>query len=282
MAIKAPLNYIGNKYRIIDDIQAFFPKHIGNFVDLFCGGCDVTINTSAQRRYANDINYHIIDIYKDFQQHNTAYILQYIDDTIERWNLSKTNKSGYEAFRNYYNTKGNPLDLYTLMCFSFNYQFRFNSKQEYNNPFGKDRSSFNEVMRQNLVLFIEQIAEVDFSSIDFTEFDYSVLKTGDFIYADPPYLLSCGSYNDGKRGFRGWSEDDDECLFEILTELSDRGVLFALSNLTEHKGQKNNRLLDWIKKNGYHQHRIKFNYDNCNYQAQNGKNVTKEVLITNY
>ncbi len=198
MAIKAPLNYIGNKYRIIDDIQAFFPKHIGNFVDLFCGGCDVTINTSAQRRYANDINYHIIDIYKDFQQHNTAYILQYIDDTIERWNLSKTNKSGYEAFRNYYNTKGNPLDLYTLMCFSFNYQFRFNSKQEYNNPFGKDRSSFNEVMRQNLVLFIEQIAKVDFSSIDFTEFDYSVLKTGDFIYADPPYLLSCGSYNDGK------------------------------------------------------------------------------------
>ena len=54
MAVKAPFNYIGNKYRIINSIQAYFPNGIDNFVDLFCGGCDVSINTKANKRYAND------------------------------------------------------------------------------------------------------------------------------------------------------------------------------------------------------------------------------------
>ena len=37
MAVKAPFNYIGNKYRIIDSIQEFFPENINTFVDIFCG-----------------------------------------------------------------------------------------------------------------------------------------------------------------------------------------------------------------------------------------------------
>ena len=47
MAVKAPFNYIGNKYRIINSIQECFPEEIDTFVDLFCGGCDVSINTQA-------------------------------------------------------------------------------------------------------------------------------------------------------------------------------------------------------------------------------------------
>lgn len=35
--IKSPMNYIGNKYRILDQIKVF-PDNINNFVDLFCGG----------------------------------------------------------------------------------------------------------------------------------------------------------------------------------------------------------------------------------------------------
>ena len=60
MAVKAPFNYIGNKYRIINSIQECFPEEIDTFVDLFCGGCDVSINTQANSIYANDINYHVI------------------------------------------------------------------------------------------------------------------------------------------------------------------------------------------------------------------------------
>jgi DNA adenine methylase Dam len=280
--IKSPLNYIGNKYRILSQIQRWFPDDVNTMVDLFCGGCDVTINTQAKRHIANDINLYLIAILEEFKRRGETDTLAYIDDTIIRWQLSKENEQGYLEFRNYYNRTRNPLDLYVLMCYSFNYQFRFNSSHEYNNPFGRARSSFNDVMRENLVKMIAELHNVEFSSIDFVDFDYDVLKEGDFLYADPPYLITCGSYNDGKRGFRGWGEDDEKTLYVILDRMNSKGVKFALSNVASHKGTTNEILSDWVKDNGYTMHHVDFNYDNCNYQSKNKENKTDEVLIINY
>ena len=280
--IKSPMNYIGNKYRIINQIQEYFPKNIKTMIDLFCGGCDVTINTKAEKHYANDINYHVIDIFKSFQQHSADYVLEYINETINKWKLSKTNEEAYKSFREYYNQTKNPLDLYVLMCFSFNYQFRFNSKHEYNNPFGKNRSSFNDVMRHNLIKMLSKLQNVEFSSKEFQDFDFTVLSKGDFLYVDPPYLITCGSYNDGKRGFTGWGEKEEYLLYDILLKLNKTGVKFALSNVVEHKGIKNDILLKWYKDNGFYLHNIDFNYKNSNYHTKNTDKVTKEILITNY
>ena len=280
--VKAPFNYIGNKYRILGKIKEYFPRNINTMVDLFCGGCDVTINTPANFRYANDINFFVIEICREFQSNRIEDILYHIDRTINIWGLTKENQEAYIRFRDYCNKTKNPLDLYTLICFSFNYQFRFNNSHEYNNPFGKSRSSFNSVMRNNLIEFKHRIDDVIFSSEDFINFDYSVLTEGDFLYADPPYLISCGSYNDGKRGFRGWTQRDDYVLFGILQELSERGILFALSNVLEHKGMRNELLADWVNSNNYFIHDIDFNYDNCNYHSRNRQNKTREILITNY
>ena len=280
--IKSPMNYIGNKYRIINQLENLFPKKINKMVDLFCGGLDVSINTVASEHYANDINYHIIEIYKEFQKHSIDYILCHIDKTIEQRNLSKTNKQSYVEFRDYYNKTKNPLDLYVLMCYSFNYQFRFNSKHEYNNPFGKDRSSFNEIMRNNLKEMHQRLNGIIFTANPFQDFDYSVLHRDDFLYADPPYLISCGSYNDGKRGFTGWGMKEEKDLYDILNQLSDKGIKFALSNIIEHKGKTNKYLLEWYSKYDYNIYDINFNYSNSNYHTKNTNMNTREVLITNY
>jgi DNA adenine methylase len=137
-------------------------------------------------------------------------------------------------------------------------------------------------MRENLVKMIAELHNVEFSSIDFVDFDYDVLKEGDFLYADPPYLITCGSYNDGKRGFRGWGEDDEKTLYVILDRMNSKGVKFALSNVASHKGTTNEILSDWVMDNGYTMHHVDFNYDNCNYQSKNKENKTDEVLIINY
>ena len=47
--IQSPLNYIGGKYKILPQILPLFPSRIRTFVDLFCGGCNVGINVSADR-----------------------------------------------------------------------------------------------------------------------------------------------------------------------------------------------------------------------------------------
>lgn len=280
--IKSPMNYIGNKYRILPQIQKWFPTDIETMADIFSGGCDVIINTKAKKKVANDINYYVIQIFQEFQKRDKDEIIKYIDNTIAKWQLSKTNKNGYENFRRYYNETRNPLDLYVLMCYSFNYQFRFNSNHEYNNPFGKDRSSFNEKMRENLIRLLQNLDDIEFISKDFVDFDYDKLGEGDFVYADPPYLITCGSYNDGKRGFKGWCAEDDKKLFDILDDLNSRGVRFALSNVAEHKGMKNEAMIKWQSDQGYWLHNVSFDYNNCNYHANNKRNKTVEVLITNY
>ncbi len=257
-----------------------FPKQINNFVDLFCGGLDVATNVNAHKVFCNDINYHVIDIYKEFQKYPVEELLAYMDKTIAHYGLSQTNQEAFLRFRKHYNETKEPLDLYLLVCYSFNYQFRFNSKHEFNCPFGKERSSFNPVMRENFIKFHSNISNFSFSSYNFKDFDYSFLKAGDMLYADPPYRIATGSYNDGKRGFEGWSLNDDLELFKILDMLDEKGVNFALSNMTEHKGTTNLELENWKKK--YHTHIINSNYNNSNYHSTAKNNKTVEVLITNY
>lgn len=286
MAVKAPFNYIGNKYRIINDIECYFPRNINHFVDLFCGGCDVTINTQANHKTANDINFFVIGILDWIKKHSIEETLNHIKERINKYHLSKTNKEGFLIFREQYNSKPikerHPVDLYVLTCYGFNYQFRFNSKLEFNNPFGKDRSCFSDTMEANLVSLHQLIQNTDFTSKDFRNVNLDLLSQNDFLYADPPYLISCGSYNDGKRGFKGWSINDDIDLMNTLDKLNLRGIRFAMSNVIEHKGVKNITLQQWASKNGYSVHKINTNYNNSNYHSRNKENKTQEVLITNY
>ncbi len=62
-----------------------------------------------------------------------------IDDIINEWKLTKEDKKlPMSVLETTIILQKNPLDLYVLMCFSFNYQFRFNSAHEYNNPFREE------------------------------------------------------------------------------------------------------------------------------------------------
>ena len=47
----------------------------------------------------------------------------------------------------------NILDLFVLICYSFNHQIRFNNKHEFNTSFGKERSSFNNNIKKNIENF---------------------------------------------------------------------------------------------------------------------------------
>lgn len=275
--VKAPFNYTGNKHRIINQLEELFPSDIGTMVDLFCGGCDVTVNTPAKVKYANDNQEWLIDIMRTIQQTPIEDILGHIDMTIDEWGLSKENLNAFLGLRDFYNQTRNPLDLYTLMCFSFNNQFRFNRSYEYNSSFGRNRGGFTGSMRENLIAFKERIGGVNLSARDFRDFDFSVLHKGDFLYADPPYRISCAVYNER---FRGWDAEDDRNLMNLLDELDGRGVKFALSNVTEHKGVRNEGLMRWMRK--YHVHEVKVNYGNCNYHREHRELPTREVLIVNY
>ena len=47
----SPLNYIGGKARILDQLLPLLPQDIDIMVDLFCGGCNVGINEQLVGQY---------------------------------------------------------------------------------------------------------------------------------------------------------------------------------------------------------------------------------------
>ena len=280
--IKSPMNYTGGKYKILEHIIPSFPAEINNFVDLFAGGFNVGINVQAAAIYANDQITYLVELYRLFQDTPTDSLLEQIKDRIAFYGLSRANADGYNALRAEYNRSRSLLDLFVLICYSFNHQIRFNRKHEFNTPFGKERSSFNDAIERNLILFCHALHKknIIFSAGDFRDFDFSRLSKGDVVYCDPPYLITTGSYNDGKRGFKDWTAAEDADLLALLDRLHAQGVLFALSNVFAHKGQTNDALIAWSKK--YNVSYIDKTYANCSYHLKDRGTKTVEVLITNY
>lgn len=262
----------------MDKIIPLLPNDINTFVDLFGGAFNVGINVKAEYIIYNDIINYLSELFEYWSNTDIEEINFYIDKTIIENNLSSTDADSFLAFREKYNKTKDIRDLFILVCYSFNYQMRFNNKHQYNSSFGE--RSINENIRDNLRIFVEKLHNGNYSffNLNFNGFDFSDLDSNDFVYCDPPYSIGAGVYQDGKRGFNGWSKEDDKKLFAILDELNEKDVKFAMSNVFENKGLRNDELIEWSKK--YKVHHFNMNYNGSNYQRRKGR--SDEVLIMNY
>ncbi|MBO5145440.1 MAG: DNA adenine methylase [Lachnospiraceae bacterium] len=280
--IKSPLNYTGGKYKILAPLFEIFPEHVRIFVDLFAGGFNVGINANADKIICNDQIHYLLDLYRTFQGMPTNELINEINERIDYFDLSLTNAEGYHALRERYNDSKNSIDFFVLTCYSFNHQIRFNNSQKFNTPFGKERSSYNASIENNLIRFCEALRtkNVEFHNQDFLDLDLSKLTSDDFVYCDPPYLISTGSYNDGKRGFKDWTLTEERQLLGLLDELHAGNIKFALSNVLYHKGMSNDLLIEWSR--NYHVYYIDKRYSNCSYQFKDRNTKTVEVVITNF
>lgn len=103
--------------------------------------------------------------------------------------------------------------------------------------------------------------------------DWGQFKQDDLLYFDPPYLITKAAYNDGKRGLEGWGIKEEDDLLSLLDFLNSRGLKFILSNVKEHKGKKNEKLIKWVERNSYNLYEL----------GVSGWRYSKnEIIITNY
>jgi len=280
--IKSPLNYTGGKYKLLKDILPLIPENTRTFVDLFSGGFNVGINVCTDKIICNDQNKFIIELFSFFKKEDTENLISRIKERIKCFNLSLTNKEGYLKLREEYNRTKDFVDLFTLTCYSFNHQIRFNNSHEFNTPFGFDRSQYNESIEENLRRFCTALKEknVEFSSLDFEKFDIKNLTNRDFVYLDPPYLITNAVYNDGKRGFKNWGEKEELALIGFMRELDKRNIPFMLSNVLEHDGRRNEILTEFSK--DFRVIELNKTYANCSYHKKNIASKTSEVLVLNF
>ncbi|EGP5036516.1 Dam family site-specific DNA-(adenine-N6)-methyltransferase [Enterococcus faecium] len=272
---ESPLNYIGSKSKMIAEMKSLMPSEIDTFIDLFGGGFNVGININSQKTIYNDTNWIVKDLVKSFSKYETYDYLMYINRTIKKFGLEASNKENYLNVRNHYNSfpvaDRDPRLLYTVILYGFQQQIRFNSDYDFNNPVGM--RWFNDNVLEKMVSFSRAIKEgnIEFTSRSFEDY-LDDIDSNTFVYMDPPYMLTNGSYNDGKRGFDGWTIEHEQKLMDFADELNRRGVKFMISYVLEHQGEINERMNEWLK------YRL---YKVINMTPIPGRK-RKEVVIINY
>lgn len=277
--IESPLNYTGSKSKMVDVIKKFLPDDIDTFVDVFGGGFNVGINVKARHIVYNDINPFVVGLMQSFAEQDTCEYLDYIDTKIEQYGLAPNNKEAYNSLREAYNSiegdKRDPKMLYTLILYGFQQQIRFNGSHEFNNPSGS--RWFNDKLLSKFVSFA-RVSRNRHNSIIFLNQDFVNLlryqHKGTFLYLDPPYRSTTGAYNDGKRGFQGWTKNHEEQMCKMLENADSEGNKFMLSYVLENKGFFNEELYHWAISHDYQIVEVK--------EAQGKYNNRKEVLIMNY
>lgn len=294
--IQSPIFYMGNKYRLLPKIEPLFPTNIKNFYDLFGGSGCVSANVEAENIYYNELNDNIVNLHKMFLEFDADYINNAIMDYIKRYELNtpgtdiRQNVPEVEAvrddynekylnFREAYNKSDKPiLMLYALTFYSFSNLIRFNSKNEFNMPYGNRCYTSehkkiidlwcNTIKNKNIIISNKDAFDI----LENTEF-----TKDDFIYDDPPYSQTMAIYNE-QRAFGGWGIEDDYKLFDYLEKLNAKGVKWGLSNVFKNKDFTNQHLIDWCEKNNWTVRHLDFTYSSLG----KGNAHSDEVYICNY
>ena len=296
--LRSPFFYVGDKYKLLKQLLPLFPENIkGRFVEPFVGGGSVYLNTNYNKCLLNDANSEVIELHKflstfqniaDLEYEYEKYIKKYkltysfknkdfdkkILDNFPKTYFAEINRENYLNMRQDFNNSKNKdlMQLYVLMIYGFNRMLRFNSEGNFNIPVGN--VDFNKNVYDALEGYINKNK---FKKIRFLNYDYKdffnrhKFNTDDFIYIDPPYLISKSEYN------KNWGENNDYDLYEIIDDLNSKKIRFVLSNILSHKEKENEILKQWSKK--YNLQFIDSNY--ISYHDNSQKN-SKEVVVKNF
>lgn len=298
MIRRSPLFYVGDKYKLMEQLLKFYPNKINTFFEPFTGGGTVFLNTQAKKYVLNDLDQNLIKIHKYLVKRSTNPQIFYteVKGIIRKYGLSRSyledivphglrkqwpktyyarfNKVGYDKLRVRVNKRisNDPLILYILLIYGFNRMLRFNGGGKFNLPVGNVDFNRNVVKALDTYFDFVRNKEIYFDSLDFRKFiNEQKYTSNDFVYLDPPYFITESEYN------KLWDLESEIDLLRAIDRLDKKGVRFALSNVTHYKDKKNEVLIRWMKK--YNVHHIKSNY--INYHNNGQKNI-REILVTNY
>ena len=182
-----PVKWAGGKRWLAERIEKLWNWHRDKrYVEPFCGGMAVALYVNPERALLNDINAHLINLYRQIK--NGLAI------TIEMRNDKDLYYEYRERFNALVGTPGQDTAeaaelFYYLNRTCFNGLCRFNNSGMFNVPFGKYKK-IN--YRQDFQEYLSPLRRWDFSSVDFQDMEIS---SGDFIYADPPYDVEFTHYS---------------------------------------------------------------------------------------
>lgn len=213
-----PLKWAGGKRWLVPRLRELYePYRDRRLVEPLCGGLAIALGLQPRRALLNDISPHASNFYRRLKRGFRTTLGMRNDERLyyryrRRFNrlIANGESESDEAAALFYflNRTG-----YNGLC-------RFNSRGEFNVPFGR-YTHINYV--HDFGEYRETFARWTFANRDFARLP---LDAGDFVYADPPYDVVFTRY--AKEDF-GWT--DQVRLAEFLAR--HRGPVVASNQATE-------------------------------------------------
>jgi DNA adenine methylase len=193
--LKPPLKWAGGKRWLVPCLLSIW-RHYSErrLVEPFCGGLAITLGLGPERAWLNDANPHLIHFY--------SWLKRGLKIGIEMENNEELFYSNRDQFNKLLRTGRESISeaaalFYYLNRTGYNGLCRFNSKGEFNVPFGRYRT-IN--YKRDFAPYQECFRNWEFTLGDFGKMR---LEPDDFVYADPPYDVEFTQYS--KESF-GWEE----------------------------------------------------------------------------
>ena len=192
-----PLKWAGGKRWLLPYLRTFWsPERDRRLVEPFCGGLAVTLGLMPNRALLNDINPHLINFYRLLRRGFSTNLEMLKESNVYYAYRARFNKMlGTGQWRS---RKAAAL-FYYLNRTCYNGLCRFNSRGEFNVPFGRHTNiNYRMDFRSYQTIF----SRFEFTNLDFAQVE---LEDDDFVYADPPYDVQFTSYS--KDGF-SWQDQE--------------------------------------------------------------------------
>lgn len=216
-ALPPPLKWAGGKRWQVPHLRALWEPHAHRrLVEPFCGGLAVALGLQPERAVLNDANPHLVNFYRWLKkglrisihvENNEALFYQHRERFNALMHAGKSDSQESAALFYFLNRTG-----YNGLC-------RFNSKGEFNVPFGRYKAI---TYAKSFPAFREAFADWDFTVGDFAAIP---LRRDDFVYADPPYDVEFTAYSQG-----GFSWDDQVRTAKVLA--THRGPVVLVNQST--------------------------------------------------
>jgi DNA adenine methylase len=228
--IKPIIKWAGGKRQLLKEIRKHTPDEFNCYYEPFFGGGAVFFDIQPPVAFINDSNLELVNMYEVIKNEPLALIEELKKHVNEKKYFYEIR--GLDRMDSYKKLSDvqRAARLIFLNKTCYNGLYRVNSKGYFNTPYGNYKNP-NIVDIPNILRISEYFNESDITikSGDFSDSLFGV-KSGDFVYLDPPYDPINESSSFTSYTFSGFSRNEQERLKLLCDKLTNYGVKFLLSN----------------------------------------------------
>ncbi|HGJ3414055.1 TPA: DNA adenine methylase [Streptococcus pneumoniae] len=224
--------WTGGKRQLLPVIRELIPKTYNRYFEPFVGGGALFFDLAPKDAVINDFNAELINCYqqiKDNPQELIEILKVHQEYNSKEYYLDLRSADRDERIDMMSEVQRAARILYMLRV-NFNGLYRVNSKNQFNVPYGRYKNP--KIVDEELISAISVYLNNNQLEIKVGDFEKAIVdvRTGDFVYFDPPYIPLSETSAFTSYTHEGFSFADQVRLRDAFKRLSDTGAYVMLSN----------------------------------------------------